>query len=366
MDESRNVRNAVRKCLGITIVALTLVLSVSHAAWAQEEWKPKRAIRLIIKYAAGGGTDVLLRQLAAGMEESLGQPITVMNQTGAVGAIAVSYVFSQPADGYTWLGYGNINKHLRPMNLNATIPWKDWQVFNVGSSLGSVSVTPDSPIKTFEDFVKLAKEKPGIVRVGTDGKGGLWHEQVAFIENEMGFKINPITYEGGAPAALACIQKEVEVVWGGLHEQIEFIKAGKLRNLAVWSESDIEVPQVGVLRSLAKIVPATKPLAPYGSMYGIAVKRETPKNIQMAIKKALLIGLQKPAFEEMLAKRYLRKNVLFGSAADKKAAQLECLNANLLYKLGVTTVTPASLGLPAPENFEKWWPPKDYKPSVVE
>lgn len=361
----RNFRGLKYSTL-LIIVGTIGWFSLCDTVFAQEDWKPKRPVRLIIKYSAGGGTDVLLRQLSIGMEEVIGQKINVNNMTGAVGSIAAAYVYEQPSDGYTWLGFGNLLKHYRSMNLNKTVPWKDWQCFLVGSSIGSWSVRPDSPIKTFEDLVRLAKEKPGTLRVSNDGRGGLWHEQISLLEEELGFKISPVSYEGGAPAALACIQGEVEVVGGGLHEQIEFIRAGKLRNLAVWTEDDLNEPGIGVLKSITKVAPGTKKLAPYGSMYGIAVKRDTPKPIQMTIKKAILNGLQKPAFEETLKKRYLRKNVLFGAAVDKKAAHLEVLLANLLYAKGISTVNPESLGLPKTADFDKWWPPKDYKPSVVE
>jgi tripartite-type tricarboxylate transporter receptor subunit TctC len=156
------------------------------------------------------------------------------------------------------------------------------------------------------------------------------------------------------------------VVCSGLHEHIEFIKAGKLRNLAQFSDQDIEVPGVGTLRSITNIVPETKEMAPFGSMYGIGLKRGTPKPVLMKVKAAIEVALQDPEFNQMLEDRFLRKAFLYGKEADRKSAQLEVLTANLFSELGIAKDSPEKLGLPSVEEFDSWWPPANYKPSVVE
>jgi tripartite-type tricarboxylate transporter receptor subunit TctC len=349
--------------------ALTLVLVASSSVWlvpaAAQEW-PTRPVQMVVKYSAGGGTDLILRTLAKGMEEELGQRINVTNMTGGVGSIAAQYVHDQPADGYTWLGFGNFLKHFRPMGLVDIAAWRDFETFLVGNSLASWSVTPDSPIESFEDFVEKAKANPGKLKVATDGKGGLWHEVMSMLGAQLGFEVNFVTYDGGAPATLAALQKEVDVVCSGLHEHIEFIKAGKLRNLAQFSDQDIEVPGVGTLRSITNIVPETKEMAPFGSMYGIGLKRDTPKAVLMKVKAAVEAALQDPEFNQMLENRFLKKALLYGNAADRKSAQLEVISANLFSDLGIAKSSPEELGLPSEQDFGSWWPPASYTPSVVE
>ena len=351
-------------------IALTLVLVASGGVFlapgaAAEEW-PTRPVTLVVKYSAGGGTDLLLRSLAKGMEEELGQRINVTNMTGGVGSIAAQYVHDQPADGYTWLGFGNFLKHFRPMGLVDLAAWRDFETFIVGNSLASWSVPPDSPIESFEDFIEMARANPGGLKVATDGKGGLWHEVMSLLGATLDFEVNFVTYDGGAPATLAALQEEVDVVCSGLHEHIEFIKAGKLRNLAQFSDQDIEVPGVGTLQSITNIVPETKEMAPFGSMYGIGLKRGTPKPILMKVKAAIEAGLENPEFNQMLEQRFLRKTLLYGEEADRKSAQLEVLTANLFSDLGIAEQSPEELNLPPVEEFESWWPPASYQPSVVE
>lgn len=361
------VNRTFKGCLVVTIITTIMLLaSLITVNAASQDWKPDRPIRMITKYSAGGGTDVLLRTLAKAMEKEIGQKIICSNMTGGVGSIATKYVYDQPADGYTWLGFGNLGKHIRPMNLGDLAAWRDFNTFLVGNSLGSWSVLPNSSIKSFEDFIQQAKANPGKIRVATDGKGGLWHEIMSYIVSQTGIKVNIVTYDGGAPATLACLQGEVEVVHSGLHEQIEFIKAGKLRNLAQFSDEDIEVAGVGTLKTITKILPQTKSMAPMGSMYGIGLRRDVPKPVLMKIKKAVMAGLQDKEFDEMLKKRFLKKTFLYGKEVDKKAAQLEVTASNLFDAIGISQKTAKDLGLPADKDFEKWWPPKEYKPSVVD
>jgi tripartite-type tricarboxylate transporter receptor subunit TctC len=351
------------------LLAAALALGVSSMvpnAVGQDTWKPERPVRLVIKYSAGGGTDTLLRSLAKGMEKELGQKIVCTNMTGAVGSIAAKYVHDQPADGYVWLGFGNFNKHFRPMNLADIANWRDFNTFLVGNSLASWSVVPDSPFKSFEDFIEKARANPEKIKVATDGKGGLWHEVMSFLGATLGFKVNFVTYDGGAPATLSALQKEVDMVCSGLHEQIEFIKAGKLRNLAQFSDKDIEVPGVGTLRTITNIVPETKGMAPFGSMYGIGLRRDTPKPVLVKVMAAVKAGLKRPAFDDMLKKRYLKKTFVYGSEADKKSALLEVMAANLFYDLGIAQKSPQELGLPPVKKFNEWWPPKDYKPNPLD
>jgi len=351
-------------------LALTAAVVASGSLWlaagaAAQEW-PTRPITLVVKYSAGGGTDLILRTLAKSMEEKLGQRINVVNMTGGVGSIAAQHVYDRPADGYTWLGFGNFLKHFRSMDLVQLAAWKEFETFLAGNSLASWSVATDSPIKSFEDFVERAKANPGKLKVATDGKGGLWHEVMSLLSATLDFKVNFVTYDGGAPATLAAVQKEVDVVCSGLHEHIEFIKANKLRNLAQFSGQDIEVAGVGKLRSITNIVPITKDMAPFGSMYGIALRRDTPKPILMKVKQAIQAALENPGFNDMLDKRFLRKAFLYGKEADQKSAQLEVLTANLFSELGIAKKTPAALGLPAAKDFKTWWPPAGYKPSAVD
>ena len=106
--------------------ALPLVIA---PRWARAAKWPERSITAVVMYAAGGGTDVVLRALAGEMAKSVGWDINVINKPGGVGAVATSFVLGKPADGYWWLGAANYNKFVRIMGGSDSVAWRDWQFY---------------------------------------------------------------------------------------------------------------------------------------------------------------------------------------------------------------------------------------------
>jgi len=330
---------------------------------------PERPITAVVMYAAGGGTDVVLRTLAAEMGKSTGWDINVINKPGAVGAVATSFVLDKPADGYWWLGAANYNKFVRVMSDSNSVAWRDWQYFQAANSLASWSVKPDSPFKTFRDVVAHAKKNPGKVTISTSGTGGIWHELAAIIAQAAGIKLRYVPYKGGKPATLAGLQGEVDIAGGGVHEHIDFVKTGKLRCLQQTGKTDIAIPGGPTMPSIGNILPQLKPMLPVGGNYNIALLRSTPVEILKEVEKAFTAAVKSQAFAEVAKRQYFDIDIRSGEAADRRAAQLETLTAatfaELKDSIGKQPRTAAELGLPSPDQFEKWWPPKGYKPRMA-
>ena len=325
------------------------------------QW-PAKPIRLTIQYAVGGGTDVFSRGFAHAMEGPLRATIEAGNMPGSVGAIATEAVVNKPADGYSWLGASNFNKFLRPMGYHKGVPWKDWQWFPVAGAYMGWAVKPDSPFKTFQDVLDAAKKRP--VTMSHSGVGGIWHEGDGIMAKAAGVKFNYIPYKGGAPAALAAIQGEVDVVSCGVHEQIEFLRVGKLRNLAVFENEPMTVEGI-TFEPITKYVPQAKPHAPFGGDVVIGVRRDTPLEILQVIYEAYRKAYDNPRYAEILKQNVGYKIPHTPLESDKKAAFKECVTASIFKELGISKIDPSELGLPRPEEFEKWWPPKDYKPRLT-
>lgn len=332
------------------------------SAEAAETWKPDRTIQVVIQFGAGGGTDTVTRTLLAAMEPILGQKINATNMTGALGAIASNYVQQQPADGHTWVGAGGFSDYPRIMGIGTSISWMDWQYYQSATSLASWAVHPDSPIKTFGELIAYAKANPGKLLVSTDGEGGLWHEAISIIALKAGFTFTNVPFDGGAPATLAAVQKEVDVAGSGLHEQIQFIRAGKLRHLATFTADPVRIDDKLVLEPVTKYVPSAAANTPFGGMYALALRRDTPVNILQAIAGAMKQAIASPKFQKLLSDRFIKETPVFGAELDKKMARLETERAVLFQTLGLAKKTPQELGLPAPKDFESWWPPAGYKP----
>ena len=329
---------------------------------------PARPITVVVMYGAGGGTDTVIRTITGAMAEATGWTINVINKPGAVGGVATRFMLNKPNNGYWWLGAANYNKFVRVMGHSDSKAWEDWQYFQGGNSLASWSVRPESPYKTFEDVVEAAKKNPGKISISTSGTGGLWQELALIVSQAAGIKLKYVPYKGGKPATLAGLQGEVDITGGGVHEHIEFIKAGKLRNLQQTSAKDIVVPGVGTLRSVGNMVPSLKPLLPLSGIYNLALKRDTPLEILEEVKKAWIKGVQSEAFGNIAKKKYFEIDIRTGEAADRRAAMVEAVTASTFWKvrdqIGKKVKSSEELGLPDPADFGKWWPPKGYKPRM--
>jgi len=356
------MRNTIKILSFLTICCFAVAGLVNPAA---AEW-PDKPITAVIMYKAGGGTDTMTRAYTAEMEAPLKATVNAVNRPGALGSLAMDFVWQKPSDGNWWLGGSNFGKQLRVNGLTKLVAWEDWQFFKAGNSIQGFAVKADSPFQTLGDFIAAAKKNPGKYTISNSGVGGLWSEGISIMANVAGIDVKQIPYKGGAPAALACLQGEVDVAGSGLHETIEFIRAGKMRNLAIFAKDPITLKNGTVLHPVGKYVPALEASAPFGGYYTLAVKRDTPKPILKKIGEAFKAACNSPKFEGMLAKKYFLKDVLVGEAADKAAARAESVTSWLLWDLKVegAKVNPADLGIPRPEDFDKWWPPKGYKPAM--
>jgi tripartite-type tricarboxylate transporter receptor subunit TctC len=252
---------------------------------------PERGITAVVMYGAGGGTDTVIRTIAGEMAKSTGWEVNVINKPGAVGGVATSFMLEKPDDGYWWLGAANYNKFVRVMGHSDSAAWVDWQYFQAANSLASWSVLPDSPYQTLEDIIVAAKKNPGKISISTSGTGGLWHELAAIVSEGAGINLKFVPYKGGKAATLAGLQGEVDIAGGGVHEHIEHIRAGKLRNLQQTGKSNLKVDGVGELRSVGEAIPSLKPLLPLSGIYNIALKRSTPVEILKEVEKAFVAAV---------------------------------------------------------------------------
>ena len=366
-ESSDLTRRSFIQTLGVAGAAAVAPMVFTTRKASAANW-PARPITGVVMYAAGGGTDTVIRTLCGEMAKSTGWPVNVINRPGSVGGVATRYVLNKAADGYTWLGAGNYNKFVRPMGYADSAAWVDWQHFAAAASLASWSVRPDSPFKTFNDVVAAAKKKSGKLTISTSGVGSIWHEVGATVADAAGIELRFVPYKGGKPATVAGLQGEVDIAGGGVHEHVEFLRAGKLRNLMHTGPKDLDIPDYGKAYNIANYIPALKALLPMGGMYSIALRRQTPVDVLEKIKPVWIAASNSEAFGKIAKRKYFQIDIRMGEDADRRAAQLECLSAATLLKLqkhiGKKVRGPKELGLPDPKDFDAWWPPKGYKPRM--
>jgi len=355
------------KLTGMVMLSALLAFALlsPRVALGSSGW-PERPVTLFIGFAAGGGTDTVHRAQAAAMEKISGATINCVIKTGAVGSVATKFVWNKPADGYWWVANGGYGRTLRGMGYIKTIGWKDWQHYACATSIQGWAVSPDSPYKDLGDLIEAAKKRPGKITSSIAGIGNIWHMGNILLTTATGIKLNVVPYKGGAPATLAALQGDVDFCSSGIHEQVQYLRAGKLRNLAVFTDKPLEVEGVGLLRPVTDFVPELKPRTPWGSQYTIAIRRDVPVEILKKIKEWWIAAMDDPDFSRTLKRRVLFKKVMVGAEADKEAARQESMINWMLWDLHAAhiKVNPKDLGIPRPEAFEDWWPPEGYRPRI--
>jgi tripartite-type tricarboxylate transporter receptor subunit TctC len=226
-----------------TIVAMVLTLSMS-ASFAQNTSWPGQAIRFVVPYTPGGGTDTVTRHIAEKIAASTKWTILVDNKPGANGNIGMDAVAKAKPDGYT-IGMGQtsnlaINPALTPkMPFNAA---KDLIPVALVAELPTVMVVrSESPWKTLGDAVKAAKAKPGEVKQALAGNGTVGHLAGEMLSRRAGIQVLNIPYKGASPAITDLIGGQTDYMFATPQSVAGMIKGGKVRALAVTSQKRLSI-----------------------------------------------------------------------------------------------------------------------------
>lgn len=215
-------------------LAATSALLLQQPVLAQDY--PTKPIRLIIPFAAGGGSDVQGRTIAEKMTSDLGQPMFIDNRAGAGGALGASVVSHSPGDGYTLMFTNNAHAILPNLQKTDWDPLKDFKAVACAVTFTTVIlVNANSPIKTLPELIAAAKAKPGKLTYGSSGIGGPLHLAMEMFRAAAGIDLIHVPYKGNAPMTTALLSNEIDMSLDTFGVSLPQIKAGKFRALAVTS-----------------------------------------------------------------------------------------------------------------------------------
>jgi tripartite-type tricarboxylate transporter receptor subunit TctC len=204
---------------------------------------PDRTITMVVPFAAGGSTDLVARILAQKLTEQLGQSVVVENRAGAGGNIGAAAVAKAAPDGYTVL-YGTISTHtLNPLmaKKSAYDPIKDFEpIALIGNIPNVLVVNPSVPAKNVQELIALAKASPDKYSYASSGVATPLHLSGEMFNSMAGTKMAHVPYRGAGPAMNDLVAGQVPVLFDNLPSSVEFIKAGKIRALAVTTKTRVE------------------------------------------------------------------------------------------------------------------------------
>lgn len=284
----------------ITVASLALMsLLVSVSASAKQNY-PNRPIRFIVPFAPGGGTDYVGRLVSQKLGERLRQQLVVENRTGAGGAIGSSLVARAAPDGYTLL-LGMVSPLAISPNLE-NVPYDPVRDFSAASLLASsyhvLVVHPSLPVKSLKELVALAKSRPGQINYGSAGTGTNLFLIGELFKAATGTDIVHVPYKGTAPAVIAILSGESQMMFGGVTGVMHHVSNNRLRAIAVTSPNRSPLlPQVPTLIELGLRG------VDVGSWYALLAPTGTPRPILDRLSQEIAQVSANPDYRNELEKR---------------------------------------------------------------
>ncbi|MEN7531680.1 tripartite tricarboxylate transporter substrate binding protein [Cupriavidus sp. DL-D2] len=215
---------------------LALPAAPLHAADAP--W-PARPITIVVTYPPGGGADLMARLIAPALGRELGQTVVVENRPGAGGQIGASYVAKAAPDGYTLMV--DASSYAVISSLYPRLPYdpaKAFRAIGVLARYPNVLVAnPSFPASSVKEVLALARQKPGTVAYASSGNGSAQHLSGVLFEQRANVDLLHVPYKGGGPAMTDVIAGQVPLFFANVASSLQHIKAGKLRPLAVTSDT---------------------------------------------------------------------------------------------------------------------------------
>ena len=287
------------------LLAWALVLTIVPAAGAARAGDyPSRPIRLVVPYAAGGGADSVARIIAKRISETIGQPLVIENRGGAGSIIGTEFVNKAEPDGYTLL-MGQSG----PISINPAVyknlpydPLKDFAPVTMTTAYPYLMVvSPALGVKTLQEFVALARSKPGELNYGTTGVGAANHLVTELFDSNAGIRMTHIPYRGTALAVTDLLAGHVQVVFADPISALPHINAGTLRALAVTSKERSPVaPDVPTISESG--YPGFDAIA----WHGILAPANTPAAIIKKLNTEIVAALKEPETKALLEKQAMQ------------------------------------------------------------
>ena len=307
-----NKTHAVRFVIG---VALTLLGSSSISA--QTDNYPNRPIKLVIPYAAGGGSDTVARIMSPHLKNILNQPIVIENKGGVGSTIGTDSVAKSEPDGYTLLLNTDVIAIMpllfKKLNFD---PQKDFIPISFITTAPMVLVAnPSFPVNSVKELIALAKKNPGQVSLATPGAGSPQDLASILFAHKAQIKFNSIPYKGNGPALVDILAGHVNIGMFTLSTVKEYAKTGKLKILAVISSK--RTPLAPEIISLTE---AGLPDVEVSSRYLILAPAKTPKDIVLKLEKDFAKLVENKNYQSELL------NLGFEAISTSSAETTEILN----------------------------------------
>jgi len=285
-----------REFMTLALLAASTAGTLAHASDY-----PSRAIEILVPSSPGGGTDVMARRFADIARKYCPQSFIVNNKPGASGGIGMTEVQRAAPDGYK-IGVLISELAIIPHLGMTKVTTRDFiPLARLNGDPGLVAVHADSPIKSIEDLLALARRQPGEVSMGNAGTGTIWHLAAAALEDKAGVRFNHVPYQGAAPSVMALVGGHVQAIVVSPAEIGSFVQAKQIRVLAAMAEQRLPAPYAEVQTFKEKGVDLV-----VGTWRGLGVPLNTPPAIVSYLRDVIGKTVADPEFNASLIRANLQ------------------------------------------------------------
>lgn len=279
-------------------LVLGIVAGLAFAASAQAQNYPNKPVKLIIPFAPGGTTDIVGRIVADKLSKELGQPVVVENRAGGGGSVGAAAIGKADPDGYT-IGVATVSTHAVNVACNPKLgfdPLKDTiAITNMARTPNVLTVHPSFPAQDYAQFIAHVKKNPGQLNYASAGTCSIHHMMGEAFNVAAGTQITHVPYRGSGPALNDLLGGQIGMMFDNLPSSMSYIKAGKIRPIAVaWNKRLESMPNVPTFGELG-IKQVNDP-----AWYGLVAPANTPDYVIKKIHAATVKVLQIPEVKERL------------------------------------------------------------------
>jgi tripartite-type tricarboxylate transporter receptor subunit TctC len=256
---------------------------------------PEKAVRIVVPFAPGGGTDVIARTIGASLAEILGQPVIIDNKPGASTIIGTDAVAKAPPDGYTLLlatAAFAVNPSVQPK-----LPYetnKDFAAVSlIGRSHNVLVVKPDSPLRTVQDVIKAAKANPGKLSFASQGSATSAHLAGELFKNLAQVDMTHVPYRGAGPAMTDLLGGQVDMMFATSTAVGTFLGSNRLRAIATTAPAGMASPS-----GVPTVADAGLPGYVVESWYGIYAPAGTAPEVVAKLNAAVKLAVKTDTFQK--------------------------------------------------------------------
>ena len=277
------------------LVGLALLGAGWTAARADSTY-PRRPVRWVVPYAAGGATDVLSRLICQRLSERLGQPFVVENKPGAGSNLGTQTVINSAADGYTLLLTSTANAI--NASFDPSLPYDFAKSIVPVAGIARIPlvlvVNNDLPVRNVAQFIAYAKANPGKLSIASSGIGTSLHLSGELFKAMAGVQFTHVPYRGSAPGLTDVMSGQIQGMFDNVTSSFELVRSGKIRAIGVTTHDRSEtMPDVPPISD-------TLPGFETSSFYGVGAPRGTPQEIVDLLNREINAALADPAVRQRL------------------------------------------------------------------